>query len=82
MKIEDCQPGMGVVYRSHPTAIAEDGDVIEIRPPYVMVRYVGDRTAKATRPEDLEPTQPLIRCDHCKDQPPVGHACPRCGVRR
>lgn len=55
MNLSDVVVGMGVVYRPHPDAPAEDGDVTEIRPPLVMVRYVGDRTAKATHPRDLTP---------------------------
>jgi hypothetical protein len=46
--------GAGVVYRPHGGP-AEDGDIVSVGDQYVMVRYVGDRQAKATRPEDLEP---------------------------
>jgi len=45
--------GVGVVYQPHPGAQAEDGDIVAVNSTFVMVRYVGDRTAKATRPEDL-----------------------------
>lgn len=46
--------GDWVVYRPHPGAPAEDGEVVEIRDNgIVMVRYRGDITAKATRIEDL-----------------------------
>lgn len=47
------KPGDWVVYRPHPNAPAEDGEVIEVRGDLVMVLYGGDRTAKATRPADL-----------------------------
>jgi len=44
--------GAGVVYRpSHGPA--EDGTIVSVNDRYVMVLYAGDRTAKATRAEDL-----------------------------
>lgn len=47
--------GAGVVYRpnggNYPTA--EDGTIVSVNDRYVMVLYVGDRTPKATRAEDL-----------------------------
>ena len=55
MKIEDCAPGMWVIYQPHRPAPPEDGEVVEVRGDLVMVLYRGDRTAKATRPEDLQP---------------------------
>lgn len=45
--------GAGVVYRPHP-GHAEDGDIVSVNDSVVFVRYVGDRTAKATYPEDIE----------------------------
>lgn len=51
--------GDGVVYRPYPGAPAEDGTVTELRSGgLVLVLYVGDRTAKATRITDLEPLSP------------------------
>lgn len=56
MKLSDVRLGMGVVYRPSGGGKAEDGDVVGVNKlGMVMVRYVGDRLAKATRPEDLEP---------------------------
>lgn len=57
---EDEQPatfavGDWVVYRPHPDAPAEDGEITEIRNEgLVLVRYEGDRVAKPTRTVDLE----------------------------
>lgn len=55
MKLEDVNVGMWVVYRPHPDAQLEDGEVTAIRGDLVMVRYKGDRHAKATYARDLEP---------------------------
>lgn len=43
----------GVVYRPHHGAPAEDGTIVRVTDFHVFVLYVGDRTPKATRPEDL-----------------------------
>ena len=56
MTFEECEAhvGQGVVYRqNHPDAKPEDGTIVGVRHPYVMVLYAGDYNAKATRPEDL-----------------------------
>lgn len=45
--------GAGVVYRPRPDA-PEDGEITEVRPPWVLVRYRGDVGAKATPPEMLD----------------------------
>lgn len=46
--------GRNVVYR-RPGVEPERGVIKECRTSgYVMVLYMGDRTAKATRPEDIE----------------------------
>ena len=45
--------GSGVVYRPHPSAPAEDGEIVRVTDFHVFVQYVGDRTPKATRAEDL-----------------------------
>lgn len=45
--------GGGVVYRPFPSAPAEDGTITRVSDSYVFVWYVGDRTPKATRAEDL-----------------------------
>jgi len=59
MKLSEISVGQWVVYRPHhPGAQPEDGEVTEIRRDLVMVRYRGDRTAKATYPGDLEPGAP------------------------
>lgn len=46
--------GAGVVYRPFAGAPAEDGEIVRVSDSMVFVLYVGDRTPKATRPEDLE----------------------------
>jgi hypothetical protein len=47
--------GSGVVYKPRPGTYdsAEDGEIVRVSDSYVFVLYVGDRSAKATRPEDL-----------------------------
>lgn len=45
--------GSGVVYRPYPGGPAEDGEITEVRGPWVFVRYAGDGIAKATAPESL-----------------------------
>lgn len=56
MRIEDCTPGTGVVYRPHPDARAEDGTVIRVSDSgLVFVLYVGDRSPKATPASLLTP---------------------------
>ena len=45
--------GAGVVYRPGDWASPEDGMIVSVNDQYVMVLYVGDRTPKATRAEDL-----------------------------
>lgn len=45
--------GAGVVYWPRPEVPAEDGTITRVGEQYVFVLYVGDRTPKATRPEDL-----------------------------
>lgn len=58
MKIEDCEVGMWVIYEPYPGGPKEDGEVVEIRENFAMVRY--DRgSAKATYPSQLEPGVPL-----------------------
>ena len=49
----DFKPGDWVIY--YPGyGEREDGEVIRVTDGLVMVLYSGDRTPKATRPEDLE----------------------------
>lgn len=56
MKLEDVVVGQWVIYRpAGGEAPPEDGEVVTVGDRYVMVRYAGDRGAKATRAEDLEP---------------------------
>lgn len=55
MKINDAHPGDAVIYRPHPGAPAEDGNITAVNGTYVFVRFVGDRQSKACRPEDLQP---------------------------
>lgn len=45
--------GRGVVYcpRNGPR---EDGTIVRVTDFHIFVQYVGDRTPKATSPEDLE----------------------------
>lgn len=51
--------GDWVIYRPHPTAEAEDGEVTGIvggtDSDLVLVRYRGDRHSKATYVQDLAP---------------------------
>lgn len=51
-------PGDGVVYRSHPGAVAEDGTVVRWNDSrtFVFVLFVGDRHAKACAPSMLTRT--------------------------
>ena len=49
----DFKPGDWVIYRPSHGGEAEDGEVIRVTDDLVMVLYCGDRTPKATRPEDL-----------------------------
>jgi hypothetical protein len=51
--IEEATVGAAVVYRSHPGAPAEDGDIVRVSDRFVFVRFVGDRHPKACRAEDL-----------------------------
>lgn len=44
--------GAGVVYHSGHGR-PEDGEIVRVSDLYVFVLFVGDRTPKATRPEDL-----------------------------
>lgn len=45
--------GAGVTYEPYPGARREDGDIVAVTTHYVMVRYRGDRGAKATSPAQL-----------------------------
>jgi hypothetical protein len=45
--------GSGVIYRPHPQALPEDGEIVRCSDSMVFVQYVGNRQPKATRPEDL-----------------------------
>ncbi len=47
-------PGDAVVYRPHPGAQAEDGEVVRTNDSYVFVLFVGDRAAKAVAPSLLK----------------------------
>lgn len=57
MTIEEARRhiGAGVVYNPRPGTYdsAEDGEITAVNDRYVFVLYVGDRSAKATLPEDL-----------------------------
>lgn len=58
MNAADLAPGDGVVYRSHPGAAAEDGEVVRVvgAGPMVMVRYRNGPQAGnvcATHADDL-----------------------------
>jgi hypothetical protein len=50
--------GMGVVYRPHPEAPAEDGVIIELREGGAMVRYSALGSAKLTPYAMLTPLGP------------------------
>lgn len=59
MKFEDCTPGVAVVYRPHPGAQPEDGEVVrQSTDGVVFVQFVGDRGAKACFVSTLEPAHP------------------------
>ena len=47
--------GWGVVYRPHPDAAPENGQIVSVNDEYVFVLYMGDRnySPKAARPSDL-----------------------------
>lgn len=47
------QVGAGVVYRPHPGAPAEDGEIVRVTARWVFVRYRGDTHPKATAAEQL-----------------------------
>ena len=47
--------GSGVIYRPHPSAPAEDGEITKVNGSFVFVLFVGDRHPKACRAEDLSP---------------------------
>lgn len=57
----DCTPGLAVVYHAHPDAEPEDGEVLSVAsPPIVMVAYrSGPQAGKtcATYARDLEPAR-------------------------
>lgn len=55
MNLDDARAnvGNGVVYKRPDTRL-EDGVITSVNDTYVFVRYAGDQTSKATRPEDLE----------------------------
>jgi hypothetical protein len=56
MRAGEAYVGQWVVYRPHPDADAEDGEVTEVREAgMVLVRYRGDRHAKSTHVRDLTP---------------------------
>ena len=46
--------GRGVVYRDRGTGQVEDGTLVSFNSVYLFVRYRGDTSSKATRPEDVE----------------------------
>lgn len=47
--------GAAVVYRPNPNEpTAEEGDIVRVNDTWVFVRYLGDRTPKATSPHNLE----------------------------
>lgn len=50
----DQSVGASVVYRPHPRARAEDGEIVRVNAAYVFVLFVGDRAPKACHPADLE----------------------------
>lgn len=56
--MSEFKPGDGVVYRPHPNAQDEDGDVVRVTEQFVFVRFVGDRQAKAVAPSLLEHAHP------------------------
>lgn len=45
--------GTGVVYRPYPGAPGEDGEIVRVNDAYVFVLFVGDRSPKAVRADDL-----------------------------
>lgn len=61
MRLSDCTPGLGVIYRPYPGAPGEDGTVVRCSDTYAFVLFVGDRTPKACRPGDLEVIAPTTK---------------------
>lgn len=61
MRAEDCYEGQPVIYRAHPGAPAEDGEVVRVNSEStVMVAYRnGPQAGKtcSTRARDLEPAR-------------------------
>lgn len=58
MTPEQAEVGVAVVYRAHPDARPEDGQITSTHAldrGIVHVLYAGDTTAKATRLVDIEP---------------------------
>ena len=45
--------GSGVVYRNHPDAAPDDGEITGCSDYFVFVLFVGDRHPKACHPGDL-----------------------------
>jgi hypothetical protein len=72
---EQATIGRGVVYRAHPEARAEDGQIVSLHAldaGMVHVLYRGDSTAKATRLVDLEPVDiTQTSCADCGSSGPV-----------
>lgn len=91
MTPEDAQVGMAVVYRAHPDARPEDGQITSLHAldrGIVHVLYAGDTTPKATRLVDLVRTTALLETrEHEHEtwqlQPHAdgGHYCAACGAR-
>lgn len=50
--------GAEVRYHPYPGARSEVGEIVAVNDSLVFVLYLGDRTAKATRPEDLTLVEP------------------------
>lgn len=92
MTPEQATVGRGVVYRAHPDARPEDGQITSVHAidrGIVHVLYAGDAIAKATRLADLEPVDAILRpaVEHQHEtwqlQPHVdgGSYCAACGQR-
>jgi len=53
MKLEECEVGLEVAYSPRP-GVQERGVITQIRSEYVLVRFDGERLAKACKAWQLE----------------------------
>ena len=62
MKLKEAKIGMSVIYTPYKACKPEDkelGVITSMNNIYVFVRYEDECISKATRPEDIEPTEEI-----------------------